>query len=89
MDDITNPQHSEKITTIKAAIAIFGGYVGTSKVCGVSDTAVAKWDKNGKLPRTELTGETRYAEKMAKVAPQIDAEALKQTAKVTRQEEAA
>jgi len=30
--------------------------------CGVSYQAVRKWEKAGRLPRTEWTGETRYAE---------------------------
>lgn len=32
-------------------------------VCGVSQRAIYKWMDNGKLPRTEYTGETNYAEK--------------------------
>jgi len=31
------------------------------KACGVTYQAVQKWIKNGKLPRTEWTGETKYA----------------------------
>ena len=34
-------------------------------VCGVSQRAIYKWMDNGKLPRTEYTGETYFAEKIA------------------------
>ena len=33
-------------------------------VCGVSRPAIDKWEKKGRLPRTEWTGETTYAEKI-------------------------
>jgi len=36
-------------------------------ICGLkSYQAVKKWEKNGKLPRTEWSGETNYAEKIYK-----------------------
>lgn len=31
---------------------------------GVSYQAIRKWEKAGRFPRTEWTGETRYAEKL-------------------------
>lgn len=33
-----------------------------SRVCGVTYQAVRKWEKAGRLPRTEWTGETNYAD---------------------------
>lgn len=35
--------------------------------CGRSYQAVRKWEKAGKLPRTEFSGETQYAAAIAKV----------------------
>lgn len=32
-----------------------------SGACGVTYQAVRKWERAGRLPRTEYTGETRYA----------------------------
>lgn len=33
-----------------------------ASVCGVSAAAVYRWRRNDRLPRTDITGETRYAE---------------------------
>jgi len=38
--------------------------------------AVRKWAEAGKLPRTEATGETNYAEQMAAMNPAVSKEAL-------------
>lgn len=38
---------------------------GVAQVCGVSVRAVYKWLKAGRLPRTDYTGETDYAKKIA------------------------
>ncbi|HGM6837272.1 TPA: helix-turn-helix domain-containing protein [Serratia marcescens] len=44
-------------------IAIKGvGIPEVAKACGVSERAVYKWIKNGRLPRTEFFGKTAYAE---------------------------
>jgi len=32
-----------------------------AQACGVSYQSVRKWEKNGRLPRTEWTGETEHA----------------------------
>ncbi|WP_247178408.1 helix-turn-helix transcriptional regulator, partial [Escherichia coli] len=45
------------IKTVRVAVV--------ADVCGVSQRAIYKWMDNGKLPRTEYTGETNYAEKIA------------------------
>lgn len=42
-----------------------GKVSGTAKVCGVSVRAVYKWLNTGRLPRTDYSGETNYAEKIS------------------------
>ena len=41
---------------------ILGSYDAVGRVCGVSGKAVMKWVGSGRLPRTEYTGETTYAQ---------------------------
>lgn len=41
------------------------GALSVSRICGVSPRAVYKWIDSGRLPRTEYTGETFYARKLA------------------------
>lgn len=41
-----------------------GSVSEVAKVCGVTYQAVRKWEVRRRLPRTEWTGETRYAEKL-------------------------
>lgn len=53
---------------LKEAIDAVGGPVEASKVCGITRQAVDKWVQNSCLPRTEYTGETCYAEKLAKAS---------------------
>lgn len=35
-----------------------------SRLCGVSPQAIYKWQKQGRLPRTDWTGETNYASRI-------------------------
>lgn len=35
--------------------------------CGVSYQSVRKWEKLGRLPRTEWTGETNYSESIERI----------------------
>jgi len=55
-------------TPLQQAIAVIGikkatrGIAIVASRCGVSYQAVRKWYNAGRLPRTEWTGETRYAE---------------------------
>ena len=48
-------------TPISQAVEIIG-LSKLAKFCGVTYPAVRKWEKVGRLPRTEWTGETNYAE---------------------------
>ena len=48
-----------------------------ARTCGVTYKAVAKWRDRGCLPRTEFTGETRYAEAIERLTGgQVTAEEL-------------
>ena len=53
----------------------------TGAVVGLTGKAIMKWAKLGRLPRTEATGETQYAELLAeevsKRHPEIDKQKLK------------
>lgn len=51
---------SDVIKTIRVSVV--------AEACGVSQRAIYKWMTNGKLPRTDYTGETNYAEKIASVS---------------------
>lgn len=42
--------------------------VEVARLCNVDPGAVTRWKKLGRLPRTELTGETKYAEVIAKLS---------------------
>ena len=48
------------------AIEHAGGITALSRFCGVTYQAVRRWEVAGRLPRTEITGETQYATAIAK-----------------------
>lgn len=50
---------------IKKAVSDVGGTPTAAKTCGVSTRSVNKWIAAERLPRTEYTGETSYAKKLA------------------------
>lgn len=50
------------------AFEAVGGLTAAAKVCGRSYQAVSKWRKTSRLPRTEYSGETLYAHKLAEAA---------------------
>jgi S-adenosylmethionine/arginine decarboxylase-like enzyme len=70
MNNAPNPYAA----VLVAAIDFAGGMKAVAALCGVSHVAVHKWLKNGRLPRTEYTGETRYAELIARACKNKDPE---------------
>jgi hypothetical protein len=60
MTKLTPPQ--------KSALAVAFDELGPSRiarVCGVKGPSAIKWRSNNRLPRTEWTGETDYASRIA------------------------
>jgi hypothetical protein len=53
---------------IAFAFAAVGGIGAAAKVCERSYQALNKWRKAGSLPRTDYTGETQYAARLAAAA---------------------
>ncbi|NPU91421.1 MAG: hypothetical protein HPY82_05860 [Gammaproteobacteria bacterium] len=51
--------------TLHQAVESVGGPEQAASHCGVSKRAVYKWLARKRLPRTEYTGETNYAEILA------------------------
>lgn len=69
------------MSQLKQAIEGAGGATTVAAACGVSPRAVYKWVASGCLPRTEYTGETDYAVRIAGLAAarglKVDAAALR------------
>ncbi|SDS19995.1 hypothetical protein SAMN05216421_1085 [Halopseudomonas xinjiangensis] len=53
------------MSSIKLAIQKAGGPARAAQLCGISSRAIYKWISSGSLPRTEYTGETDYAQRLA------------------------
>ncbi|NMZ26034.1 hypothetical protein HBO40_00265 [Pseudomonas protegens] len=53
---------------IAFAFEAAGGIGAAAKACNRSYQALNKWRLAGALPRTEYTGETKYAERLATAA---------------------
>ena len=50
---------------IAAAIESEGSQVKAGRRIGVSQAAISRWMSEGRLPRTEFTGETDYSKTLA------------------------
>lgn len=58
------------------AIELVGSCEAVGRLLGVSGKAVQKWRAGGRLPRTEATGETNYAERLAAADKRISIDGL-------------
>ena len=47
------------------------GFEVLAEICGVTRPAIHKWKKKGRFPRTEWTGETNYAQRIAEFDPEF------------------
>lgn len=56
------------MSPIKKSIEDAGGVIAVSAACKVSPRAVYKWIAADCLPRTEYTGETSHAKRIAELA---------------------
>ncbi|WP_418338421.1 hypothetical protein [Pseudomonas citronellolis] len=61
-----NPSSAEG--PVADAVALAGGAIAVARACGKSRQAVDKWVRSNQLPRTEYTGETDYAVRIADLA---------------------
>lgn len=61
---------------IEYAVRLLGGASAAARIADVTPRAVGKWMKAGRLPRTEATKETRYAELWAKCHRRISKKRL-------------
>ncbi|SJN14849.1 hypothetical protein CZ787_17205 [Halomonas citrativorans] len=53
------------MSNVGLAVEQLGGPSAVSIICNVTPQAVRKWVNRGRLPRTEYTGETQHAQRMA------------------------
>lgn len=62
--------HADFPNAIAFAFEAVGGIGAAAKVCDRSYQALNKWRQAACLPRTDYTGETKYAELLAAAAKQ-------------------
>lgn len=53
------------MNSISHAVEKVGGPIAAAKACGITRQAIDKWIAKGRLPRSDYTGETQYAAKLA------------------------
>ena len=58
-------REAKPMSALKSSIAKAGGVANAAAACGVSQRAVYKWLTAESLPRTDYTGETNYAQRLA------------------------
>jgi len=56
------------MSALRFAIDKVGGVADAAKICGISSRGVYKWLHRDALPRTEYTGETSYAKRLAEAS---------------------
>ncbi|RTR01967.1 hypothetical protein [Halomonas nitroreducens] len=56
------------MSALRFAIDKVGGVTECARVCNITPRGVYKWIHRDALPRTEFTGETRYAKAMAEAS---------------------
>ena len=60
-NSVTMKPMSRTDNVIDLARWALGSYSAIARVCQVTPATVNKWKRQGRLPRTEYTGETCYA----------------------------
>lgn len=72
------------MSELRQAIDDAGGVAPVASACGISLRAIYKWLSSDSFPRTEYTGETDYADRIARLAAErgnhLDAAALRASA---------
>lgn len=53
---------------IKQVIDFLGGRAKVAEITGLTYMAIAKWERKGRFPRTEYTGETNYAKQLSEAS---------------------
>lgn len=56
------------MSAISSAVKAVGGPAAAAKACGIKRQAIDKWLLKGVLPRTDYTGETDYAIRLAEAS---------------------